>query len=41
VFFAGLLRSSRDGAAKRKARDSFSNVVNFDQSWVSVRWDAR
>jgi hypothetical protein len=24
--------SSRDGAARRKARDSFSIVVNFDQS---------
>jgi len=32
-------RAADDDAAKRKARDSFSIVVNFDQSWLAVRWD--
>ena len=39
MFFAGLPCSPRAGVAKRKARDSFSIVVNIDQSWVSVSWE--
>jgi hypothetical protein len=34
-------RHGRLTAIGCKARDSFSIVVNFDQSWVSVWWDAR